>query len=112
MFVSRGWNYVDCMESVTWADSFDHQQDCWKLTTFCRDVLSTPGMDEHGDGVTPNAFLFQQNSTVVLALAVFSGVLASIMVVVAMRGGFRKKKDEEYGDVQFSAVTTHELMIN
>lgn len=94
-----------------WADTFDHSKDCWKLTTFCRDVLKTPAMDEYGHGVTPTAFSFQQNNTVVLTLAVVSGVVASIMVFVAMRGGCRKKHDE-YGDVQFSAVRTHDLMID
>lgn len=105
----RGWNYVDCMESIVWSDFFDPDHDCWKLTTFCRDVLSTPGMDEYSNGVTPNAFRSEHNSVLVLSLALFSGFVASAMVFVAMRGGCRKKQDE-HGDVQFAAVRTHELM--
>ena len=111
LFVNRGWNYVDCMESVVWADSFHHNQDCWKLTTFCRDVLNTPRMDEYGHGVTPNAFISQDTKTIVLVLALVSGVLASLIVAVAMRGGVRKRNDD-YGDVQFSAIRTHELMVS
>jgi hypothetical protein len=100
---------VDCMESIVWGNSFQKENDCWKVTTFCRDVLATPRMDEFGHGATPADFS-QQGSPVVLALAVISGVLASIMVAYAMRGGCSSKKEGDYGDVQFSTVHTHEAM--
>ena len=105
----RGWNYVDCMESIVWADTFDHDQDCWKLRTFCRDVLTTPAMDEYGHGVTPSNY---QNNALVLTLAVLSGFVGSIMVFMAMRGGWRRKHDDAHGDVQFSALRTHEMMVD
>jgi hypothetical protein len=98
------------MESIVWADSFDHSKDCWKLTTFCRDILTTQSMDELGQGVTPPAF--QNSSNIGLVFAVLSGVLASAMVIIAVRGGFRRKRNDEYGDVQFSRVRTHEMMID
>lgn len=106
-----GWNYVNCIESIVWADSFNPDQDCWKLTNFCRNIINTPSMDEHGVGPTPNAFRTEQANLVVLILALLSGIFASVMVFVAMRGGLRKPKDD-YGDVQFSAVRTHDLMID
>lgn len=96
------------MESMVWGNSFNHDNDCWKLTTFCRDVLATPLMDEFGHGVTPDAFTNSANLG--LIFSVISGVLASIMVFCAMRGGCSKKQQEDYGDVQFSEVRTHELM--
>jgi len=47
-----GWTYVSCLESLIWNDQFDFDSniDCWKLRSFCRDVLSTPGYDEFGNG--------------------------------------------------------------
>jgi hypothetical protein len=99
------------MESVVWGNSFEKENDCWKLTNFCRDVVSTPQMDEFAHGATPAAFARQGNNPVVIILAVIAGVVASIMVTHAMRGGFSKKEEEPYGDVQFSeVVNSHELM--
>lgn len=101
---------MDCMESIVWADMFDHDKDCWKLTTFCRDILKTPNMDELGQGVTPSAF--QTIGTTGLVFAVLSGLLGSAMIIIAVRGGFRSKNKDPYGDVQFSAIRTHEMMMD
>lgn len=106
----RGWNYVDCIESIVWAETFDPNQDCWKLNTFCRDVLATPSMDELGQGITPPAF--QSSGLIGLILALISGTVASALVVIAIRGGFRKREKDKYGDVQFSAIQTHEMMVD
>lgn len=101
---------MECMESIVWADQFDHDKDCWKLTTFCRDILKTPNMDELGQGVTPPAF--QNIGTIGLVFAVLSGLLGSAMIIIAVRGGFRSKNKDPYGDVQFSAIRTHEMMMD
>ena len=98
------------MESIVWTDSFDRSKDCWKLTTFCRDILTTQSMDELGQGSTPPAF--QKSGTIGLVFAVLSGALASTMVIIAVRGGFRRKSNDEYGDVQFSRVRTHDMVID
>ena len=51
-----GWNYVNCIESVVLGL---HQQrvtdepatnDCWKMTTICRDVFHSQNLDEYGIG--------------------------------------------------------------
>ena len=105
----RGWNYVECMESLTYDNSFDKDNDCWKLTTFCRDVLKTPEMDEFGHGATPEAFVPKNGNVVTIVVALMAGVLASLLVAYAMRGGF-KKRDEDFGDVQFSSVRSQDIM--
>ena len=93
-----------------WSDGFDNRQDCWKLNTFCRDVLATPGMDEWGQGATPAAF--HNSGMTGLVLAVLSGAIASALVMLAIRGGIRRDQRDEYGDVQFSAIRGHETMID
>jgi hypothetical protein len=112
VYFTRGWNYVECIESIIFEDSFDTGS-CWTLNSFCRDVLSTPNMDEFGNGPTP-AFANQiAISPVALVLALLSGLAASAMVTYIMRGGgCSKRKGDQYGDVQFSQVRTdHELML-
>jgi hypothetical protein len=97
------------MESIVWGNSFEKEKDCWKVTTFCRDVIATPQMDEFGHGATPAAFADAGNDNpLALILSVASGVLASLMVLYAMRGGFTKKREDYYGDVQFSEVSTND----
>ena len=95
------------MESIVWNNSFEQENDCWKLTTFCRDILATPKMDELGHGGTPADL--EGITPLAMTLALASGLLASLMVLFAMRGGCSKKQDEEYGDVQFSQVDTHDI---
>jgi hypothetical protein len=137
VYFTRGWNYVECIESIIFEDSFETGS-CWTLKSFCRDVLcksnafemtefqrksqtltltrvfiATPNMDEFGNGPTP-AFANQLAiSPVTLVLALLSGLASSAMVAYIMRGGrCSKRKGEQYGDVQFSQVRTdHELML-
>lgn len=100
-----GWGYVKCLESLVWNEDFDSSTDCWKMTSFCRNVLTTPGMDEYGSGEASN----EGNPTVAIGLSLLSGLFASIMIVYAMQGGCKSKEDDISGDVQFSAVNTSEI---
>ena len=107
----RGWNYVRCIEQVVWGNSFhEHPKECWKMTALCRDVTSTGEMDEMGHGMTTRSFFFHSvgNGTATV-LALISGLVASLMICHALRGGFSKRKDR-YDGVEFSEVQTHELM--
>jgi hypothetical protein len=38
VYFTRGWNYVECIESIIFEDSFETGS-CWTLKSFCRDVL-------------------------------------------------------------------------
>ena len=105
----RGWNYVECMESITYENSFERDSDCWKLTTFCRDVISTPHMDEFGHGATPDTFA-PKGHLLAIVLALVACVLASALVGYAKKGGFFRKRDENFGDVQFSSIRSHGIM--
>jgi len=115
----RGWDYVNCMESIVRADGFDNNKDCWKLTTFCRDVLKTPSMDEYGRGITPSTFQ-HKGGTSGLLFGILGGVLLAsiLMLVVAFRDRFHKQQrgGNKYGiydgEVQFCEVRTHEEMID
>jgi beta-glucosidase len=49
-----GWNYVNCIESVVVGFHQQHStnihaaNNCWKMTTLCRDIFRTPNLDEYG----------------------------------------------------------------
>ena len=120
-----GWNYVKCLESIVWNESFDSTKDCWKLTTFCRDVTKTPGMDENGSGGSSSSFGGINANTnapppLAIILSLLSGIFASAMIVYAMRGGFATADGQQrnnakgalYGDVEFSAIGNNEVNNN
>jgi hypothetical protein len=112
LLVIRGWNYVNCIEELTWGNKFhEDSAQCWKMTNLCRDVISTAHMDELGHGPTPPAFENHVvRNTAALILAVIAGLASSVMILHAIRGG-RSKRDDRYGDdVEFSEVHAHELM--
>jgi len=114
-----GWNYVKCLESIVQNETFDSKKDCWKLTSFCRDVTQTPGMDEFGSGGSDSKMLGSggnmnsNTSPLAIILSLISGIFASAMIVYAMKGGFstdtiqphhNNTKGGKYGDVEFSAI--------
>lgn len=69
-------------------------------------------MDELGHGSTPPAFENHAvRNSAALILAVIAGLVSSVMIFHAVRGGF-SKRDDRYGgeDVEFSVVHAHELM--
>jgi hypothetical protein len=112
----RGWNYVNCIEELTWGNHNEFHKDastqCWKMTNFCRDVISTAHMDELGHGPMPSAFENHAvRNSAALILAVIAGLVSSVMILHAIRGGCASKRDDRYGeDVEFSVVHAHELM--
>lgn len=63
-------------------------------------------MDEFGHGETPK--LPTAGNGIVIAVALIAGALASLMVTHAMRGGFRKR-EEDFGDVQFSSIRSQDI---
>ena len=98
------------MESITWENSFAKDNDCWKLTNFCRDVISTPNMDEFGNGPTPETFATPKNHGMGIFLATSAGLLASVLLAYVMRGGFFKRRESSLGDVQFSSIRNQDIM--
>lgn len=112
-----GWNYVNCLESIVWNERFDSKTDCWKLTSLCRDVTQTTGMDEFGNAFSSSSFAGSKEnndappSTIIAAT--LAGVFASVMIVRTIRGGFATTTDahpqhtargEKFGDVEFSTI--------
>jgi len=104
-----GWPYVNCLESLIWHDAFNSDKDCWKLTSFCRDVIKTPGMDEFGSGKAPRAFARLGIPPAAIALSLFAGVLASVMILLTMKGRFMTKEERNRDDIRFDAVSTVEF---
>ena len=118
-----GWNYVKCLETIVWNERFDSKTDCWKLTSFCRDITRTMGMDQYGNaynrsgsfsGIKPNADAPQS----AIIVAMLAGAFASAMIVRAICVGFsttanahpqRTNQGKKYGDVEFSAIRNSEV---
>jgi hypothetical protein len=82
-----GWNYVDCLEAIVFESNFDPQRDCAKLTTLCRNVLTTQGVDEFGNGMGSSDIVSNEIQPWTLGLALFAGVFASVAIMLAMNGG-------------------------
>eukprot|EP00934_Nitzschia_sp_Nitz4_P007038 Nitzschia sp. Nitz4//scaffold81_size91200//31329//34248//NITZ4_004983-RA/size91200-snap-gene-0.19-mRNA-1//1//CDS//3329558701//7028//frame0 len=99
-----GWNYVTCIEDVSWADTFNAGDDCWKMTKLCRDVFTTPSMDQYGNSASPSPSGMHNFSESTLLLALVAGALGTVMILAAMRGGFKNKGKGEYGEVQFTPL--------
>jgi len=109
--LNRGYNYVQCLENVVWSNNFraDTSQ-CWKMTTFCRNIMITPGMDELGHGNTPGAFADFGGgggvaAIVVLVMALIAGALSTFAIITALRGGFSKKLTR-FQTAEFTRVAT------
>jgi len=110
-----GWNYVQCLESIVWNQRFDSETDCWKLTSLCRDVTQTNGMDEFGndlrgsDRTISGSFADPPASAIIVAI--LAGAFASAMIYRAVRGGFSitatpkdAARGDEYGNVEFTVI--------
>eukprot|EP00980_Cylindrotheca_fusiformis_P014730 scaffold4009_cov124-Cylindrotheca_fusiformis.AAC.10 len=106
-----GWNYVACIESIVFEDSFEVGS-CWKLSSLCRDVLATPSIDEFGNGRKPSFVDRFSINSVALVLALLSGVASSALIAYLMRSRKNRANGEEFGDVQFSQVNVdHEMVL-
>ncbi|CAB9516028.1 Lysosomal beta glucosidase [Seminavis robusta] len=107
-----GWNYVHCLESIVWGfqelQSFDKNTQCGKMTSLCRNIFTTEGNDSfgHGPNVPKAGSLAPDRSAVVIALC--AGLLASFLVVYALRGGFSKHRGG--GSVQFTRVSNEDAL--
>mmetsp|Transcript_16425 Transcript_16425/g.37758 ORF Transcript_16425/g.37758 Transcript_16425/m.37758 type:complete len:1108 (+) Transcript_16425:111-3434(+) len=119
-----GWNYVKCLESIVQNDTFDSKKDCWKLTSLCRDVTHTLGMDEFGSGMSDSKMVGSGGGNnggstnnlppLAIMLSLFSGIFASVMIIYTMRDGFdspnihprqqKSTKRGKYGNVEFLAI--------
>lgn len=73
----RGWNYVNCIESVAF-DLDNATNECWKMQSQCRNVFQEGQADSRLD---PTA----------VALGTIAGLLCSALVYFAIRGGFRRR---------------------
>jgi len=75
------------------------------MTLLCRDIFKTQEMDPFGKGP---AVHFSKEKTVAVTVAI---LVASILAFIAMRGLFKKRGSEgERGDVQFTMVSSEEMM--
>ena len=101
----RGWNYVGCLEDVVWGNKFhDDPNQCWKMTSLCRNVFATSHMDEFGHGATAPTANIGIPDTVALVLGLLFGVLASVAMYWGVRGRFSRKEDDPHGHVEFTRV--------
>ncbi len=114
----RGWNYVSCIESVAWGLQQDQgKSQCGKLTSVCRNVFATSKLDRFGGSTTfslPDPSPSQATSMAVW-FATGSGLIASTVMLFALRGGFRKRhghtklNQEDDGNIQITSMEHHIL---
>ena len=100
-----GWNYVNCLESVVWGMKNAQQPQCDLMTTLCRDVFRTRGLNEFGMGSFPSS---QATYSVPPSTywALLAGVIASTIIFFSLRG--KVHITDEVGPhetVQFTQVT-------
>ena len=78
------------------------------MTTFCRDVVTTSGMDEFGSGTRTRGFAPVGLSTAAIGLSLFAGVFAAVMIYLAIKGRFASRDGDSKGE--FKAVATIEFV--
>jgi hypothetical protein len=66
-------------------------------------------MDEFGSGKSTGGFSPVGMTDAAVALSLFAGLFASVMILLAMRGRFSKGSTGNDGDLQFSPVSTSEF---
>ena len=97
------------MESIALDKEFSRDSDCWKLTSFCRDVFGTPEMDEFGQG--PNPLVLPDGPGTTTIVALLAALLAfGLVYYYVTRGGRRKRREEEFGDIQFASIRSQDIM--
>lgn len=101
-----GWNYVYCLEAVVWG--MQHSQSrCEDMPVLCRDIFASNGLNEFGSGVLASAPTHSTPSATIVAL--LTGIISSVVVLLLVRGKFQLKDDRESLDnIQFTTVTTDE----
>lgn len=104
-----GWTYVSCLESLVLNEAW-HPSSCWKMTAFCRDVVTTPGMDEFGAGTTPRHFAPAGGSNTAVWLSLFAGVFASAMIYLSPSIKGRFSSSDRHSRGEFNAVAAFELV--
>jgi len=138
-----GWNYVDCLESIVWGFQQQNQQqsappiDCSKLTRLCRDVFSTPQMNEFGLGgegmvssgqpplstsvpgasAPPGVFESADPSTPSKVFGLIALLVGTVAVMLAMRGisvleigrSRKHRQNQEDPDEHGNGVSTVEM---
>jgi beta-glucosidase len=109
-----GWNYVNCLESVVWSFEQGNTRRCEYMTTLCRDVFQTNGLNEFGIGSSSSianpTLPFVAEDAIMGSIVAFSAAaLVSMFVFFIARGGFRKNGDSV---VQFTPVRTEPTEIN
>ena len=104
-----------CLESVLWGfqeqPSFDKKSQCGKMTVLCRDIFRTDGIDSfgHGPGIQYSTANTARTASVIIALC--AGLIASILVVYTLRGGFQKGgPGGGRGGIQFTRVSNEESL--
>ena len=85
-----GWNYVNCLESVVTGIKRQEQlhdtDQCFKMTTLCRDIFRSGQMDEFGAGPRVREVGSHGQPPVSYALALLSGLLSSLLIMYAIMG--------------------------
>jgi hypothetical protein len=85
-----GWSYVNCLESVVWGmqqhqpiGSIDSTNDCWMMTTFCRDIFTSGVRNEYGQLYDSTV---QQNLPSLVTRSIVDGGCTNPFSVVQLNG--------------------------
>ena len=96
---------MSCLEDIVWGNKFhEDPSQCWKMTSFCRDVFVTAHMDEFGRGAISPTSSMGVTDVMSIGLGSLVGLLVSLAMYWGVRGGFSQKQDEPYGNIEFTQV--------
>jgi hypothetical protein len=98
----RGWDYVSCIETVATQGSLHGVDDCWRMSSSCRDIFQSAS--------TATAVPFP----ISIGLASGAGTLAACLIALAVRGDLfrwlsRSPRDALDHNVQFAPVVDADL---
>lgn len=102
--IKRGWNYVNCIESVVGAQGGRNMKNqCWKMTALCRNVLA-------GEKIMEPVLSPTTPSSASTVAALIAGLLGSTAIVIAFLRGTPRRRTvrsgwrNDDGDVSFTVV--------
>lgn len=100
-----GWNYVYCLESVAWGMHQSRDLQCDKLTTFCRDIFHTQGLNDFASGKYSQSSTDYATSETSTFVALLAGIISSVIIFLSVKGKFRPPGTVDTADnIQFTNI--------
>jgi beta-glucosidase len=114
--VKEGWgfNYVRCIENIVTGferqNQFQDTDQCFKMTTFCRDIFRTTQMDEFGAGPQDHHNILHGQTPVSYAIALLAAIISSLLMFHALFGRMDGHRPPETGPDDGVLPTPYRLL--